>query len=486
MSFAGGGVHEFELINRYFAPARTDASVRVPIGDDAAVLVPSSHRDVVAAVDTLVEGVHFPIASAPRDVGCRAVLVNLSDMAAMGAVPRWMTLALTLSDAQSSWLEALADGILGAARRYGVSLVGGDTTCGPGTVVSLQVLGETDPGRALTRAGAQAGDSIYLSGSVGDAAAGLRLIQAGAPSNPLVERFWRPSPRLALGQRLPGLATAAIDVSDGLVADLGKLAAASGVGAALDVEQLPLSPELRAAVDSDQAVTLALSGGDDYELCFTADPRQSDSLQRVASKLAVPLTRIGRDYRRWRGHRPRTGQTFGCRIRGLPALRVRGTDDNSALARQVLRDPVNFLAFGLGTGLSPVAPGTVGSLLGVALAWAMLPASFGVQAAAAVAMVVAGVWLCGESAKRIGVHDHSGIVWDEIAAMYLVLLWFPPTLLMWGLAFALFRLFDVWKPWPISDLDHRLRGGLGIMLDDLAAALYAASCLRLGEWLLTQ
>lgn len=162
------------------------------------------------------------------------------------------------------------------------------------------------------------------------------------------------------------------------------------------------------------------------------------------------------------------------------------TDKNSGLTRRVLRDPVNFLAFGFGTGLSPVAPGTVGSLLGVVLAWVTLPASFPVQAAIAVAVVIAGVWLCGESAKRIGVHDHSGIVWDEIAGMYLVLLWFPATVLTWGLAFVLFRLFDIWKPWPISDLDHRLRGGLGIMLDDLAAALYAALCLGLGGWLLTQ
>ena len=160
--------------------------------------------------------------------------------------------------------------------------------------------------------------------------------------------------------------------------------------------------------------------------------------------------------------------------------------DKSTLVSQVLRDPVNFLAFGLGTGLSPVAPGTVGSLLGVALAWVMAPASLAVQGAVAVAVIVAGVWLCGESARRIGVHDHSGIVWDEIAGMYLVLLWFPATWLTWGLGFALFRLFDIWKPWPISDLDHRLRGGLGIMLDDLAAALYAASCLGFGEWLLTQ
>lgn len=286
-------MHEFEIIDRYFASAATDASVRLAIGDDAAVIAPSSRHDVVAAVDTLVEGVHFPSAGAPADIGSRAVLVNLSDMAAMGATPRWMTLALTLCDAESSWLEAFSAGLLSAASQHRVSLVGGDTTRGPCTVISLQLLGEAQPGASLTRSGSRTGDAIYVSGSVGDAAAGLRMIQEGVTANPLVERFWRPTPRLSLGQRLHGLATAAIDVSDGLVADLEKLTAASGVGAVIDVEALPLSAELRTAFDLDQAVQLALSGGDDYELCFTADRRQADALERLASALDLPLTKIG-------------------------------------------------------------------------------------------------------------------------------------------------------------------------------------------------
>ena len=158
---------------------------------------------------------------------------------------------------------------------------------------------------------------------------------------------------------------------------------------------------------------------------------------------------------------------------------------DSALVRAVLRDPVHLLAFGLGTGLSPVAPGTVGSLLGVALAWLLAPAAFAVQIGVAVLLVLAGIWLCGESARRIGVHDHSGIVWDEIAAMYLVLFWVPFDAVSWAAGFLLFRLFDIWKPWPISDLDHRMRGGAGIMLDDLVAALYAACLLALGRAVLT-
>jgi len=157
---------------------------------------------------------------------------------------------------------------------------------------------------------------------------------------------------------------------------------------------------------------------------------------------------------------------------------------DTELARKVLRDPVNLLAFGLGTGLSPVAPGTVGTILGVVLAWFVQPLSSELQIMVAIALIVSGVWICGESAKRVGVHDHSGIVWDEIAAMYLILIVVPVSVAIWALAFALFRLFDIWKPWPIRDLDHRLHGGLGIMLDDLVAALYAALLLGFGVWLM--
>jgi phosphatidylglycerophosphatase A len=157
---------------------------------------------------------------------------------------------------------------------------------------------------------------------------------------------------------------------------------------------------------------------------------------------------------------------------------------DTELARKVLRDPVNLLAFGLGTGLSPVAPGTVGTILGVVLAWLVQPLGFEWQFMVAIALIVSGVWICGESAKRVGVHDHSGIVWDEIAAMYLILIVVPVSAPIWALAFALFRLFDIWKPWPIRDLDHRLHGGLGIMLDDLVAALYAALLLGFGVWLM--
>jgi len=154
------------------------------------------------------------------------------------------------------------------------------------------------------------------------------------------------------------------------------------------------------------------------------------------------------------------------------------------LRSTVLRDPVHILAFGFGTGLAPKAPGTVGSLFGVVLAWWMLPLSLEMKLAAGLVMLLAGVWICGESARRIGVHDHPGIVWDEIAAMFLVLQVAPPEIWAWALGFGLFRLFDIWKPWPIRDLDHRLGGGLGIMLDDVVAALYAALLLVFARWLM--
>ncbi len=156
------------------------------------------------------------------------------------------------------------------------------------------------------------------------------------------------------------------------------------------------------------------------------------------------------------------------------------SDSAKPRAREILSDPVHFLAFGFGAGLAPKAPGTVGSLPGVLLAWLTLPLPLTWRLAIGLLLIVAGIWICGESARRIGVHDHGGIVWDEITGMYLALLVVPPQMALWALSFALFRLFDIWKPWPIRELDHRLAGGAGIMLDDLVAALYASSILVLG------
>jgi thiamine-monophosphate kinase len=263
-------VDEFQLIQRYFVRANEDHGVIVGIGDDGAVLRPNTDLDLVTVVDTLVEGVHFPGDLDAADIAYRAVAVNLSDIAAMGAHPRWMTLTLTLSRADEAWLDAFATGLFDAASEHHVALVGGDTTSGEKTVVSVQITGEVGRDAAVLRSGASPGETIYLTGTVGDAAGGLELMSAGQSDGYLQNRFRRPCPRVNYGRLLGGVASAAIDISDGLFGDLGKLLAASNVGAELDLRKLPLSEALQANFDPESQRRLALSGGDDYELCFTS------------------------------------------------------------------------------------------------------------------------------------------------------------------------------------------------------------------------
>ena len=267
-------MNEFALIRQFFTRRADDAAVLVGVGDDAAVCLPEPGQALVTAVDTLVEGVHFPAGpdvDAARHLGFRLVAVNLSDMAAMGANPAWMTLSLTLPTVDADWLHAFSEGLFAAAAQGGVALVGGDTTRGRDIVVSVQMNGQISPDAILTRSGARIGDTLYVSGTLGDAAAGLQQLLAGGPADStLVERFWRPTPRLALGRALAGVATAAIDVSDGLLDDAGKLLAASGVGGELEASQLPISEALAQAASPAEQCRFALAGGDDYELCFTA------------------------------------------------------------------------------------------------------------------------------------------------------------------------------------------------------------------------
>jgi thiamine-monophosphate kinase len=263
-------VDEFELIRRYFDRRKFVAGVEVGIGDDGAVLSPNPDMHQVQVIDTLVEGVHFPPGIGAADIAYRAVAVNLSDIAAMGASPRWMTLALTLGEASESWIELFAQGLFEAADRYGLALVGGDTTSGPVVTVTVAMTGEVAKGAALLRSGAQAGDVIFVTGTVGDAAAGLHFLQKQEEEAFLVQRFLRPTPRVETGKDLIGKASAAIDISDGLLGDLRKLLSASGVGGEVDIGKLPLSGALREAFSADEQVRLALTGGDDYELCFTA------------------------------------------------------------------------------------------------------------------------------------------------------------------------------------------------------------------------
>ncbi len=265
---------EFELIRKYFSGIVHGDGVVLGVGDDGAVLELPAGRQIVSVIDTLVAGVHFPLDTPACDIGWRALAVNLSDLAAMGADARWFTLALTLPEADEAWLEGFAKGLGALAAQAGVSLVGGDTTRGPLTI-TVQAEGLVPAGAALRRSGARVGDAIYISGHPGDAAAGLAVHQARLPSSTgseaLLERFFRPQPRLALGSALRSVATACIDVSDGLLQDLGHLLKAGGVGAELDLAALPLSPALQ-AVAAGQAQSMALQGGDDYELCFTVPP----------------------------------------------------------------------------------------------------------------------------------------------------------------------------------------------------------------------
>lgn len=290
-------MNEFDLIRRFFSRGTTDDSIIVGTGDDGAVTRCDDGHELVTVIDTLVADVHFPSSMRPRDIGYRAVAVNLSDMAAMGAKPRWMTLALTLDSVDIEWLDGFSRGLYEAADEFSVSLIGGDTTSGTQIVVSVQMSGEVERSTAITRGGAQPGDDIYVSGTIGDAAMGLSLLQnrsvESAAAKYLVARFARPSPRTDLGRALRGVASAAIDMSDGLFADASKLLDKSGVAAVIEVDKLPLSQELQVMAGDDDARTQALSGGDDYELCFTAPAEERQRIVDIAADLDLPITRIG-------------------------------------------------------------------------------------------------------------------------------------------------------------------------------------------------
>ncbi|HWG10526.1 MAG TPA: thiamine-phosphate kinase [Rhodanobacteraceae bacterium] len=285
-----------DLIHRRTALARDD--VRLGIGDDAALLdVPAGQR-LVACTDTLVAGVHFPAATAPRDIGWKSLAVNLSDLAAMGAQPAWAMLALTLPQADARFVEHFLDGFAELARQFQVALVGGDTTRGS-LSITVSALGLVPENLAITRAGARAGDAVFVTGTLGDAAAALHALrepQAHAPSwlTALRERLDRPQPRIAAGLALRGIATACIDLSDGLLADLGHVCARSGVGAEIDADALPVSLVLREAFPADRRRDFASAGGDDYELCFTARETETTRVAEVFSTLGCAATRIGR------------------------------------------------------------------------------------------------------------------------------------------------------------------------------------------------
>lgn len=286
---------EFDLIDAIRARvniARDD--VVLGVGDDAALTRLAPDRQLVACSDTLVAGVHFPLDTAPEDLGWKSLAVNLSDLAAMGAAPAWALLALTLPRADARFVERFADGFAALARAHEVALVGGDTTQGP-LSVTVTALGMVPAGEALTRGGARVGDGVFVTGILGDAAGALHQLQNHAtPASTLLARLNRPEPRVAEGMALRGIANACIDVSDGLLADLGHVCAASGVGAELDADAVPLSPALTAAFDPATCRELALTGGDDYELCFTAPVSREKEIAAKLEQAGCRAPRIGR------------------------------------------------------------------------------------------------------------------------------------------------------------------------------------------------
>ncbi|WP_337880424.1 thiamine-phosphate kinase [Rheinheimera sp.] len=290
---------EFELIQRCFAQAgRQRADVAIGIGDDGAVLQVREGCDLVVTTDSMIEGTHFFPDVDPRALGHKLVAVNVSDLAAMGAEPCWLSLGLTLPRVDEAWLTAFAEGLSETADYYNCQLIGGDTTKGP---LSLTMIakGQVPKGKALTRAGAKVGDYVYVTGTLGDAALGLQLVQQQVEVSKkhrahLLQRFHYPTARVALGQALRTIASSAMDISDGLAGDILHILRRSGVGAAIDVSRIPMSQALKDSCSAEQALQLALSGGEDYELLFTVPEIRRSSLEVLVSPYGVPVTCIGR------------------------------------------------------------------------------------------------------------------------------------------------------------------------------------------------
>jgi thiamine-monophosphate kinase len=290
---------EFDLIARYFNRYRTARrDVQLGIGDDCALLTVAEKQLLAVSTDTLVEGIHFLKTIDPADLGYKALAVNLSDLAAMGADPAWVSLALTLPEVNTEWLEAFSDSLFEQLNYYGMQLIGGDTTRGP-LSMTLTIQGLIPVERALTRGGASVGDWIFVTGSLGDSAAGLALlldqltVDNAEHRDTLLQRHLRPTPRILQGQALRGLATSAIDISDGLISDLKHVLTASGCGARIDLDALPLSEALLGSVEGDQALKWALTGGEDYELCFTVPEINRGALDVALSHLGVDFTCVG-------------------------------------------------------------------------------------------------------------------------------------------------------------------------------------------------
>lgn len=289
---------EFELIKHFFAEQLVKRKdVILGIGDDCAVVASTENQDIVVTTDTLVAGVHFPLETTPRAIGHKAVAVNLSDIAAMGAKPSWLSLAITLSEVDEGWLSEFCVGVFELCEYYNVQLVGGDTTQGP-LSITITAQGLTPEGKYLSRSGAKAGDWLYVTGDLGDAALALQHYKGQVSINSdyikaIQTKLDFPRPRVLVGQSLREYASSAIDLSDGLLADLGHICKASNVGANIVLDDIPLSDGMLDTLSFDDAIDLALSGGDDYELLFTVSEDNKVGMETALSHVGIPVTCIG-------------------------------------------------------------------------------------------------------------------------------------------------------------------------------------------------
>ncbi len=287
-------LNEFEIIKEFFTrEIKNTARFPLGIGDDAALISIPAGYELATSIDTLVEGSHFFPQTEPNDLGHKSLAISLSDLAAMGAEPGAVLLALTLPVADSHWLKSFAHDFFKLAEQYSVELIGGNITRGP-LSISTVTYGWVPAGKALRRSGAKSGDNIYVTGTLGDSGLALQLLQQkSAPTAELLRRLFRPDARVQAGIALRDLASAAIDISDGLAADLSKLLEASQLGGRIHANQLPLSPALLRHCAHDQAIQLALTAGEDYELCFTAPPTAKDAIDKVFLNLDCPVHRLG-------------------------------------------------------------------------------------------------------------------------------------------------------------------------------------------------
>lgn len=292
-------MNEFTLIDKFFAQQKEKSrdDVALGIGDDCAILSMPLDHQLIVSIDTLVSGVHFPVTTCPYDIGYKALAVNLSDLAAMGATPAWFTLALTIPAMDEPWLSEFSDGLFHLAEQFNVQLIGGDTTRGP-LSITIQVHGFTPVGKAVTRKDAKPGDLIYVTHTLGEAGLALQHIQgqvqlSSSVFESMLIQLNRPFPRIKEGLLLRLYATAMIDLSDGLLADIGHILKQSQVGALIEVDKLPVAEDLKRSLDSTAALKLALTAGDDYELCFTIPAQKKEEVEQLMHAELCPITCIG-------------------------------------------------------------------------------------------------------------------------------------------------------------------------------------------------